>query len=97
MSYITDPYHLYAGCKHNNRCESGKTCISENKCPNGCYFSQCLQIARSGNADGFSFRSWTFSAQPFCKMCARNQLDQLQHEDNSGVYAKGGKIFSVFS
>ena len=94
LSHFTEPYQLYAGCKQGNRCNSGKTCISENKCPNGCSFSKCLQIARSGGADGFSFRSTHFSG-PFCKMCTRIHLGQLQPNDNSGVYTKRGKhIFS---
>ena len=95
LPHFTDPYQLYAGCKQSDPCSSGMTCISDNKCPNGCSFSKCLQFARTADANVFSFRSMFFSG-PFCKMCTRIHLDQLQPEDYSGVYAKIGKHIFCF-
>ena len=64
--------------------------MADNKCPGGCYFAECLEYARTSNADGFSFRG-VKSKDPFCKMCKRDQVKKLQEEENSGVYMKRGK------
>ena len=86
----TDPYYLSAGCKKGTSCSIGMSCVAENKCPNGCYFAECLHHARSVNADGFSFRNVDLT-DPFCNICNRDQVKDLQHEQNSGVSKKKGK------
>ena len=93
--HFSDPYYLYEGCKRGIPCNHGKSCMTENKCPLGCYFSECLQYARSGNAEGFSFRGVEFTA-PFCKICNKDQLNTLQNDRNSGMYKKKGKINCTF-
>lgn len=71
-------------------CGMGKYCNGENKCPQGCYFAECLQHARSNNADGFSFRGVDFT-DPFCNICQIDQLNNLPETDDSTVYKKRGK------
>jgi len=92
LQYFTDPYNLHAGCKRGRTCKYGKSCVAVNRCPEGCAFSECLQHARSINADGFSFRGMGFSEpEPFCKICTKAQLNELETLQNSGVYMKKGK------
>ena len=93
LKHFTDSYSLYAGCERGRACD-GKSCVAENKCPQGCAFSECLQHARAGNADGFSFRGMGFAEhEPFCKICTRKQLDALETLRYSGVYIKKGKHY----
>ena len=93
--HFADPYYLYGGCNRNYPCNDGKSCVAENQCPGGCYFAECLEHARSGNAEGFSFRGVDFK-EPFCKICKKDQLRSLQNERNSGVYKKRGKVNCTF-
>jgi hypothetical protein len=94
---FSDPYYLYGGCKRGDTCGSyGKSCVGEEKCPEGCYFAECLQHARSSNADGFSFRGGD-SNYAFCRICKRDQINKLQEEKNSGVYIKKGKKYWYFN
>ena len=55
--HFKEPYYLYDGCARGVDCGGrGKTCIADNQCTGGCSFAECLQRARSINADGFSFK-----------------------------------------
>ena len=82
-------YEFIAGCEKGGDCSSGQYCNGKSiKCW-ACSFEECLDYARSDNADGFSYGQAT--SNRLCSFCTKNELSNLGAESNWGVYAKPGK------
>ena len=82
MIVVTAPYEHFWGCKNRRFCQKGWKCVSENVCT-GCSFGKCIQRAKEGHSQGFSYTSMDNK----CNLCTSRQIEKLISEAGWGVYS----------
>ena len=95
---LTARYEFVAGCERGTDCsrgyrggyigcngDSGPHCNTNST---SCSFEDCVEHARSDNADGFVYGEAIRGGD--CYMCTKDGLENRNHENNYGVYRKTG-------